>query len=880
MRIEGIVKTLKTNPELGISDEKASKIRESSGYNTLPEKKGITSLTIFLNQFKSPLVYVLLIVGVIVYFLEQHPQNLFQSGFVLASVIINSVFGFFEEKKVSKVLEKLTHILKAKAVVIREGIKKEINRKDIVPGDIIVLEPGEKVPADARLISTNELKVSEAVLTGEWLPADKKTKVLEETTPLADRDDMVYSGTIIESGSGLAIVVAIGQETEVGKIAKLLKETKEERTPLQRKLEKFTSVIVKVILASTLVIFGLGLLRGDSPIEMFETAVAISVSGIPESLPIVMTIILVIGMERLAKKKGLVRRLASVETLGSTQVICCDKTRTITEGEMEADKVITVENTFDIKPGVKDTTYEMSLKIAAMCNDAFVENPKDSYDKWRVGGTPTGKALLMAGAKAGFLKPEYEKSHPTVKSLIFDSVNKYQASIHKIDHRYILFVCGAPDRLLKVSKYVQLNYGKRELNEVRLEEIERILNRLALKGSRLICTAYKEIQKPEEDINLEEEIKDLTFTGLISMNDPIRVGVKTALETCQEAGMKVVIITGDHRNTAKAIANKLGLSVDDENILEGTDLEAMSVEELSKIVERIVIYARTEPKHKSKIVEAWQKIGKVVAMTGDGVNDAPALKKADIGIALGSGTDVAKETSDLVLLNDSFSIIVDAVEEGRVILDNLRKGISYILSDAFSSTVVVGFSMLMGWPIPLFWTQILWNNIVEDTLPNIAFAFEPKEKDVMKRKPYPADSPLVNKEMKFLIFVTGLIDEILTFALFWYLWGYLKLDLEYVRTMIFGGICVDTAFVIYSYKSLRRNIWDINIFSNKWLLLSSVMVLFLFSIAIYFPPLQVLLHTVPLVFSDWIVLIVIAIASLLLVEATKYVFIARKITEA
>lgn len=879
MRIEGVVKTLGTNLRLGISDEKATKIRQQFGYNTLPEKKKATSLTIFLNQFKSPLVYVLLIVGVIVYFLEQHPQNLFQSGFVLASVIINSVFGFFEEKKVSKVLEKLTNIIKARAVVIRDGVKKEINRKDIVPGDVIVLEPGEKVPADARLTSINELKISEAVLTGEWLSADKKIGVLGEDTPLADRDNMVYSGTIVESGKGTAVVVSIGEETEVGKIAKLLKETDEEKTPLQRKLEKFTSIVVKVILLTTLLIFGLGLLRGDSPIEMFETAVAISISGIPESLPIVMTIILVIGMERLARKKGLVRRLASVETLGSTEVICCDKTRTITEGEMEADKVITIENTFDIKPGVKDATYEMSLKIAAMCNEAFVENPDESYDKWRIGGTPTGKALLMAGAKGGFLKPEYEKTYPTVKFLTFDSVNKYQASIHKIDHRYMLFVCGAPERLLKVSKYVQLNYGKRELNETRLEELERILNRLALKGSRLICTAYKEITKPEEDIHLEQEIKDLTFTGLLSMNDPIRVGVKTALETCQEAGMKVVIITGDHRNTAKAIANKLGLSVDDENILEGTDLESMSVEELSKVVKGIVIYARTEPKHKSKIVEAWQKIGKVVAMTGDGVNDAPALKRADIGIALGSGTDVAKETSDLVLLNDSFSIIVDAVEDGRVILDNLRKGVSYILSDAFSSTIVVGLSMLMGWPLPLFWTQILWNNIVEDTLPNISFAFEPKENDVMKRKPYPADSPLVNKEMKFLIFVTGLIDELLTFAVFWYLWGYLKLDLEYVRTMIFGGMCVDTAFVIYSYKSLRKNIWDINIFSNKWLLVSSVMVLFLFSIAIYFPPLQVLLRTVPLGLTDWLVLITISIISMLLVEGTKYVFISRKTTD-
>ena len=879
MRIESIVKNLKTNPELGISDEKASSRRQKYGYNTLPVKKKATSLAIFLNQFKSPLVYVLLIVGVIVYFIEEYPQNLFQSGFVLASVAINSVFGFMEEKKVSKVLEKLTSILRAKAIVIRDGIKKEINRKDIVPGDIIVLEPGEKVPADARLIKTNDLKISEAVLTGEWLPADKNTKALDKSTPLADRDNMVYSGTIVEAGDGLALVVAIGEETEVGKIAKLLKETKEEKTPLQKKLNKFTNLIAKIILASTTVIFALGIVRGENPVEIFETAVAISIGGIPEALPIVMTLILVIGMERLAKKKGLVRRLASVETLGSTQVICCDKTRTITEGEMEAEKVITVENTFDIKPGIKDTTYEMSSKIAAMCNEAFVENPDDSYDKWKVGGTPTGKALLMAGAKAGFLKPEYEKIHPTIKFLTFDSKNKYQASLHKIEGKYMLFVCGAPDKLLEVSKYVQLNYGKRKLNDIRKEEIERILNRLALKGARLICTAYKEINKPEGDIHLEKEINDLTFAGLVSMNDPIRAGVKTALETCQEAGMKVVIITGDHRNTAKAIANKLGLSVDDENILEGTDLETMSEEEFEKVVEKIVIYARTEPKHKSKIVAAWQKKGKIVAMTGDGVNDAPALKKADIGIALGSGTDVAKETADLVLLNDSFSIIVEAVEEGRTILDNLRKGVSYILADAFSSTIVVGVSMLMGWPIPLFWTQILWNNIVEDTIPNIAFAFEPREKDVMKRKPNPPESPLVNKEMKFLIFVTGLIDEILTFALFWYLWGYLKLDLTYVRTMIFGGICVDTAFVIYSYKSLRQNVWEMNLLSNKWLLLSSVLVLAAFSAAIYLPPLQTLLHTVPLGLGSWMVLIALAIISMLLVEGTKYVFISRKTTE-
>jgi len=433
-------------------------------------------------------------------------------------------------------------------------------------------------------------------------------------------------------------------------------------------------------------------------------------------------------------------------------------------------------------------------------------------------------------------------------------------------------VNGAPERILERSK--NKDQWKAELE------------RLTQKGLRVIGVGYKKIPISKKDQfkhspqKIKEQAKDFVFAGLLALEDPLREDVIDAIKVCKKAGMRPILVTGDHKLTAKYVAQKIGLKVEKENIIDGKELDELSEKEFMERLEKINVYARVEPRHKMRIVQAWQKKGKIVAMTGDGVNDAPALKKADIGLSLGSGTEVAKESSDLILLNDSFSIIVQAIEEGRVIIDNLRKSISYILADSFTSIVLIGIAkVVFGWPLPILPVQILWNNFVEDTLPEISYAFEPGEKEIMQKKPTLFGKSLLTKEMKFLIFATGLIDEFLTLFLFWYLWMVLGLNLDYVRTIIFGAICMDTAFVVFCYKSLRKNIWQINLFSNKWLVFSSLMVFLTFSLAIYLPPLQQILHTVPLGIGGWLIIIGVGVLSMFLIEITKWYFISRHLTE-
>ena len=845
LSFEEVVKKLNSDPEKGLSEKEVKSRQEKFGKNLIPEQLPFSSLRLFLEQFKSPLIYILIIAGIVTLALKAWTDAIV----IFLAIFINALFGFWQERKTSKILEKLKKVLKTKATVLREGQKMEIFQEELLPGDIIYLKAGDKVPADGRLIEAENLKISEAVLTGEWIPSQKTTKILPKETPLADRENMVYMGSLVEAGFGKAICTETGERTEAGKIALLVQKTKEEKTPLQRKLTGFGKIIGILIGVICFFIFVGGLLREGDPLEMFEASVAIAVGGTPEALPIMMTIILTVGMERILRKKGLVRKLSSVETLGSTQIICFDKTKTLTQGKMELAKIVSEDE-------------NLALKIAVLCNEGFIENPKDSKENWKIRGSPTDKALLKAGIERGLLKPELEK-----KSL----------------EKYFLYVVGAPERILEKS----LN------KEGWLEKLESLTE----KGLRVIGVGYKEISnlkfqgvpKSAKQVwgriqtsnlpNLNELANDFNFVGLIALKDPLRPEVKEAIEICKKAGMKPILVTGDHKLTAIAVAKEVGFKVSEENILEGKDLDRLSDGELEKILEKIQIFARVEPKHKMRIIRAWQEKGKVVAMTGDGVNDAPALKKADIGIALGSGTEVAKESSDLVLLNDSFSIIIKAIEQGRVILDNLRKSISYILADSFTSVILIGFAkIIFGWPLPILPVQILWNNFVEDTLPDIAFAFEPKEKGIMKRKPVPAKAPLLTKEMKILIFTTGLIDEFLMLILFWYLWGKLGLNLDYVRTVIFGTVCIDTAFVVYCYKSLRKNIWQINPFSNKWLVISSIVVFLAFALAVYFPPLQSLLHTVPLGIGSWLILIGIGILSMVLIEITKWYFISRKET--
>ena len=867
---EEIVKKFDSDFEKGLTEKEVRKRRKEFGKNKLPEKKSFSKIKILFDQFKSPLIYILIIAGIVTFVLGKFTDSIV----IFLAVLVNASFGFFEENKVSETIKALKQILKVKTTVLREGEKKEILREKIVPGDIIFLNSGDIVPADGRLIETENLKINEAILTGEWLPTKKTNKILPIETSLADRDNMVFMGTIVEDGQGKVIVTETGLNTEMGKIAKILQETEEEKTPIQKKLFGFSKTISLVIGVICFFIFLGGIIRGQDWIEIFETSIAVAVGGIPEALPITMTVILATGMERILKKKGLVRKLASVETLGSASVICVDKTKTLTKGKMELGKIFAMNEKF-------------ALEIGVMVTQSFIENPQDHFKKWKIRGTSTDKAIILGAAKKGILKPELDKKNPSILKIPFKSDRKFLVSLNKLNKindeiisnkgKIILSFCGAPEKLIDLSKNFSISK----------KEIENKLDEFTKKGYRVVGAAYKEIKELKTDgVEIEElerkvekEFHDLTFVGIIALKDPVRKGVKEAFKICRDAKMKPIIITGDHKNTAIAVAKELRIEVKEDEVIEGKNLDKISDEELKDKIRKIKIYARAEPRHKMRIVQVWQKKGEVVAMTGDGVNDAPALKKADIGLAVGSGTEVAKEASDLVLLNDSFEVIVKAIKEGRIILDNIRKSISYILSDSFTSFFLVGFSFVFGWPLPILPVQILWNNLVEDTLPDIAYAFEPEEQGVMKRKPTSLKSSLLNKEMKVLIFGTGLIDQFIILILFWILWGYLGLNLDYCRTMVFGAMCLNTVFVIYCYKNLKKNIWQINLFSNKFLVLSSVFVFIFFILAIYFPPLQTLLKTVPLGIGSWLTLVFIGIISMFLIEITKWWFISRKIVE-
>ena len=831
----------------GLSDKEAENRRLRFGLNKLPEKRKASNLSLVLSQLKSPLIYILLLAGVVTFIFGSKTDSLI----IFTAVFINTAFGYWEEKKSVNVLDALKKSLRTKAVVWREKRKKETYQEYVVPGDVIVLSPGDKVPADARIFRANELKVSEAILTGEWLPVKKTTEPLSEKTPLAERRNMVFKGSLVEDGEGMAIVVNIGEKTEIGKIASTVRKTREEKTPLQKKLVVLGKFIGLSIAIACLFIFVSGIIEGNNPVEMFEVSVAIAVGGIPEALPVMMTIVLAIGMERLLRKKGLVRKLSSVETLGSTSVICFDKTRTLTKGTMEAQKIYS-------------RNKNLLWKILTLCSDAFVENPKENPEKWKIKGSPTGKALFFGGMKNGFLKPEIEKKSKLISVLPFNSTRKYVLNLREENGEKFLYIIGAPEVILSKSK--------------NKEDWQEKIEKMADEGLRVVAAGFKKVSS--ESANLDKEAFGFEFVGLVGLSDPLREGIERAVSVCQKAGLKPIIITGDSRKTAKTIANKAGFNISDEEIIEGGELNKLNEKDFLKIVDKIRIYARTEAKDKIKIIHAWQKKGEVVAMVGDGVNDAPAIKKADIGVALGSGTEAAKEASDLILLNDSFKIIIRAIEQGRVVLDNLRKSITYILSDSFASVILIGFAtIIFGWPLPVLPAQILWNNFVEDTLPDIAYAFEPGEKGIMKRKPIPLKAPLLNKEIKYLIFFTGLIDQFTTLFVFWLMWKIMGLNLDYVRTIIFGSICLDTAFVVYSYKNLRKNIWKIKIFSNKWLVLSSIVVFVSFSAAVYIPFLQKILHTVSLGIRSWLFLVFLSLVSVAMIEGTKWFFITRKETE-
>jgi Ca2+-transporting ATPase len=848
LEIEKVSQILKTDFQKGLAQKEAERRQKIFGKNKLPEEKPFIFLKILISQFKSPLIYILAIAGFIALFLEEWTD----ASVIFGAVILNTFIGFFQEYKAAKTLNELKKAVEYQAKVIRQGEKHLINFEELVPGDIILLNSGDKVPADCRLIEVDNLKTDDSVLTGEWLPQKKTIKKLPERTPLGDRENMVYMGTIVEEGRGKAVVVAIGKNTEIGKIATQVKEIEEGKTPLQFKISKLSRSIGIILAFLIFFIFIEGIVTGNKPDEMFIVAVALAVAAIPEGLPISLTVTMAIGMRRILKQKGLVRKMIAAETLGSTNIICTDKTGTITYGKMEVVEVYL--------PEAKKEKEELLFKALTFCNNAFIEKDIKTGKKKFVGNM-TEKALLKAVLKAGFDREELLKEEQQIKFSPFNPKKKYALSIHqKGKDNYIVYLLGAPEILL----------GRSRNKLAEKEKILKKLKELTQKRYRVIGAAYKNLSSLQE---LKEDIlTDISFLGLIALRDPIREDVKEAIRITREAGIRPIIVTGDHKITAQAIAQEIGIKAKKENILEGEELSQLTEKDFQKRLDKITIYARVAPEHKTRIIEAWQRKGKVVAMTGDGINDAPALKKADIGIALGSGTDVAKETADLILLNNSFSIIVAAIEEGRGIITNIRKVITYILTDTFSEIILVGTSILLGLPLPILPAQILWINLVEDSFPAFALALEPKEKDLMKRKPEPKEKPLLTKEMKFIIFGIGIIRDFILLGLF--LWFYFHhLPLSYIRTMIFAALGVDSLMYIYACRNLSKNIWQFSIFSNKHLILSSFLRLIAIFCAIYLPLFQKFLRTVPLLFFDWLIVFSIGLLILVIVESAKYFYI-------
>jgi Ca2+-transporting ATPase len=859
----------------GISSEEALKRIKEFGHNILPQEKPYSKIRLFLDQFNNSLMYILSSAVVISFFLKHYSDALF----IVIVLLINTIVGFYQENKANNSLSVLKKMVKIRAKVLRDGYKKEIDSEELVPGDIIMLKAGDKIPADGRIIESKDFKVDEASLTGESDAVKKEAiDLLPKDAPIHERKNLVFMDTIVQEGQATIVVVETGVKTQIGQLVVTLKKTKDRRTPLQQKIDYLSKVTSGFILSIIFVIIVIGYFTEKSFVDIFITALALAVSAIPEGLLPGITVILVLGMRRILKKKGLVRKLVSTETLGSVTVICTDKTGTLTEGKMQVSHILTNtrelmgNNISGLAKGEKSNGVEshiLALKIATLVNDAFVENPDEELKKWIVRGKLTDQALLMAGLQAGLSKIELEKQYPIIDRIIFESEIKYAATLHSINRKKNkLYVIGAPEKIIGMAVSLDIDGKKKKLNKIQRVKLIEKLELLTKKGLRVIACAYRDCNSTQEYQNLKELVGELTLVGFIAIKDPLRKDAKSAIAITKKAGIRTIIVTGDHRLTAKTIAEEIGIDAHDENILEGKDLELIDDLELRKKARHVSIYARVSPHHKIRIVEALQANGEIVAMLGDGVNDALALKSADIGVAVGSGSDVAKEVADLVLLDDNFKTIVEAIEQGRVVFQNIRKIFVYLIADDFSELCLFLISISMGLPLPLLPAQILWINLVEDGLPDIALTTEQETEGVMEEKPKGLKEPMLNKPIKLwmlsVFFITG-IASFLIFFITWKITG----DLEKTRTIVFALMCLDSLSFSFSVRSFKKTVFRKDIFSNRYLTGAVIVSLMFLVVAIYWLPLQKILSTTPLNLTEWTVIIAVTLLEVLLISFTK-----------
>lgn len=859
--IPAVLREFQVSAEKGLSADEAARRLQQYGRNAIEEAHHVSLFRIFLEQFASPIVWILLAAMFISGFVREWADF----GVIGAIVLLNAVLGCVQEYRAEEAIEALQRMVSLKARVLRDGRVQEINAAEVVPGDIVVLETGDKVPADLRLVEVLNLFTQEAALTGESTPVGKNSEVLRDHLAVADQHNMAFSGTVVTNGHGKGVVVGTGMQTEIGKIAKLIKETEHEPTPLQKKLASLSKLLGIIVVLIAIVVFTAGVVHGLPMFEMFLASVALAVAAIPEGLPATVTVALAVGVQRMARRNALIRKLPSVETLGACTVICSDKTGTLTHNQMTVRNVyanqesIAVSGTGYGSEGrfARDPSqFGLLLKIGALNNNASVQQEKG---EWKVIGDPTEAALIVSARKAGIDVGRLGKQLPRIKEIEFTSERKIMTTLHKSGGKLFVFTKGAPEVIVKLCTR-QFVHGKiARFSRADAENVLGASEAYANKALRVLGFAYKEV-KPGSKESLE---KDLVFVGLQAMIDPPRSEVRQAIEKCKTAGIRVVMITGDHFSTARAIARELGI---EGKAITGVDLDHLT--DLSSQVEEIGVYARVNPAHKIRIVEALQERGHVVAMTGDGVNDAPALKKADLGIAMGiTGTDVAKEASAMVLADDNFASIVRAVEEGRVIFDNITKFVEYLLSSNMGEVLTLFIGILLGWPLPVTALMILWINLVTDGAPALALGVDPPEPGVMQRPPRKVQENIVNRQRGAMIMLIGILMMLGT--LFVFDFAEPEINLAKAQTMAFTTLMLFQMFNVLNQRSENDSLFAIGVFTNHWLWLAILASVGLQFVVLYVPFFQNLFGTVALGPKDWLVSVGVSASVLVFGEAVK-----------
>lgn len=869
-----------TDGEAGLSEEEAKRRLLFYGPNELKDTKRTYPLLIFIRQFADFLVLVLLAAAII----SLLTGELTDFTVIMAVLILNAVMGFVQEYRAEKALAALKKMATPLARVIRDGQIKEIPSSQLVPGDIILLEAGMMVPADSRLIEAVNLQVNEAPLSGESLPVEKDTSPLLKDVPLAERSNMVFSGTIVASGHGKAVVVSTGMQTEMGKITELLGKGEETKTPLEKKMEELGRWLGIGALAICGLILVVGLFQGKEPRLMFLTSVSLAVAAIPEGLPIVITISLALGARRMARRNALIRKLSAVETLGCVTHICSDKTGTLTQNKMYVENIyadgksIRLIGSGYIPQGeffldgekidpLSNPHLELLLKGIALCNDAHLVK---EGGEWKIIGDPTEGALLVAAAKAGLMKNDLERTYPRIGEIPFDSHRKRMSTIHRTPAGYIVFVKGALEGLLSLSNCIYEGGEIKELTQEKKEEISRLSEDLARRGVRILGLCYRELFSPElPPLEVDKIERDITFVGFVGIVDPPRPEVRKAISVCREAGIEPIMITGDQPATALSIAREVGLVEEEAEVLAGREVEELDDDELKERLRRARIFARVSPQQKLRIVQLLKQNGKVVATTGDGINDVPALKEADIGVAMGVvGTDVAKETADMILLDDNFATIVSAVEEGRVIYDNIKKFIRYILTTNLGEILTILFSIVLNFPLPILPLQILWINLLTDGLPAIALGVEPAEPGVMKRPPRAPNESIFAGGMPHHVLGGGFWMAFCTLLLFRY---FSQNDLKLARTIAFSTLAFFQMANVLAIRSEKHSVFSIGFFSNPQLILAVLSTIILQLSVIYIPSLEKVFSTVPLSLSQLLLCVVVSSSLFFFIELDKYI---------